>query len=30
VVIALQDAFVFAPLLAGPEWVDRWLWRSGK
>ncbi len=30
VVIALQDAFVFAPLLAGPEWVDRWLWRSAK
>ncbi|HEY7726171.1 MAG TPA: hypothetical protein VH880_12605 [Anaeromyxobacteraceae bacterium] len=29
-VIALQDVFVYAPLLVGPEWIDRWLWRSGK
>ncbi len=28
-VIALRDAFVFTPLLVGPEWLDRWLWRRG-
>jgi hypothetical protein len=26
-VIALRDAFVYVPLLVGPEWLDRWLWR---
>jgi hypothetical protein len=27
-VIALRDAFFYAPLLFGPELVDAWLWKS--
>jgi hypothetical protein len=30
VVVVMRDVFLFAPLLAGPEWLDRWLWRTAK
>lgn len=30
VVVVMRDVFLFAPLLAGPEWLDRWLWRPAK
>ncbi len=30
VVVVARDVFLFAPLLAGPEWLDRWLWRTAK
>ena len=30
IAILVRDVFFFVPLLAGPEWVDKWLWRSGR
>ena len=27
ITIVLRDVFFFVPLLAGPEWLDKWLWR---
>lgn len=29
-VVVVRDVFFFVPLLAGPEWLDKWLWRGGK
>jgi hypothetical protein len=30
IAVVLRDVFFFVPLLAGPEWLDKWLWRSSK
>lgn len=30
IVIAVRDVFYFVPLLVGPEWLDKWLWRGQK
>lgn len=30
IVLLARDIFLVAPLLAGPEWLDRWLWRAAK
>ncbi len=30
IAIVLRDVFFFVPLLVGPEWLDRWLWRGQK
>lgn len=30
IVLVFRDVFLFAPLLAGPEWLDRWLWRPAR
>ena len=30
ITVVLRDVFFFLPLLVGPEWLDKWLWRSGK
>lgn len=30
ITIVVRDVFFFLPLLVGPEWLDRWLWRGGK
>jgi hypothetical protein len=30
IVIAVRDVFFFVPLLAGPEWLDKWMWRGQK
>lgn len=27
ITIVLRDVFFFVPLLVGPEWLDKWLWR---
>jgi len=28
ITIVVRDIFFFVPLLAGPEWLDRWMWRG--
>ncbi|HYQ80247.1 MAG TPA: hypothetical protein VEP68_02035 [Anaeromyxobacteraceae bacterium] len=30
IVIVLRDVFFFVPLLIGPEWLDKWMWRGQK
>ncbi len=30
ITVALRDVFFFVPLLVGPEWLDKWLWRGQK
>lgn len=30
IVIVLRDVFFFVPLLVGPEWLDKWMWRGQK
>lgn len=30
ITVVLRDVFFFVPLLVGPEWLDRWLWRGQK
>lgn len=30
ITMVVRDVFFFVPLLVGPEWLDRWLWRGQK
>ncbi|HEU4382206.1 MAG TPA: hypothetical protein VFR85_01785 [Anaeromyxobacteraceae bacterium] len=30
IVMALRDVFYLVPLLVGPEWLDKWMWRGQK